>query len=68
MILANGESLVSLAVPTALLEQSRDILKRRFSSIVHKRVYTLEFDRYYLSSKLFFEIPGDLHVLYSQVM
>lgn len=45
MILSDGNSLVTLAVPTALLEQSRDILQRRFSNVVMKRVYTLEFDR-----------------------
>ena len=45
MILADGHSLVTLAVPSALLEQSWEILNRRFSSVLHKRVYTLEFDR-----------------------
>ena len=32
-------------MPSALLEQSRSILRQRFSCIIVKRIYTLEFDR-----------------------
>ena len=46
LILADGSSLITLAVPPALLSQSRDVLRRRFSSVVHKRIYTYNFDRY----------------------
>ena len=45
MILADGKSLVTLAVPSALIEQSREVLLRRFSGVLLKRVHTLDFDR-----------------------
>jgi hypothetical protein len=45
LILANGQQLVTQVMPTALLEQTRSILRNRFSAIIMKRVYTLEFDR-----------------------
>ena len=45
LILANGESLVSQVMPTALLEQTRNIMRSRFSTIITKRVYTFEFSR-----------------------
>ena len=45
LILADGKSLVTQVMPTALLEQSRNILRSRFSSIIIKRVYTVQFDR-----------------------
>ena len=45
LILADGHSLVSQVMPTALLEQTRNILRNRFSCIIPKKVYTLNFDR-----------------------
>lgn len=45
LMLSNGEQLVTQVMPTALLEQSRNILRSRFSAIVVKRVYTLNFER-----------------------
>lgn len=45
LILADGESLVTHVMPTALLEQSRNVLRERFSAIILKKVYTLTFDR-----------------------
>jgi hypothetical protein len=45
LILANGNDLVTIVMPTALLEQSRTILRNRFSAVVPKRIYTLAFER-----------------------
>ena len=45
LILADGQALVTQVMPTALLEQSRNVLRSRFSAILCKRVYTLSFDR-----------------------
>ena len=45
MMLADGKSLVTQVMPKALLEMSRSVLRRAFSSVVNKRIYTLEFDR-----------------------
>ena len=45
LMLADGRSLVMQVVPPALLEFSRSMLRSRFSSILHKRVYTLNFER-----------------------
>ena len=45
MILADGKSLVTQVMPTALLEQSRSVLRTRFGAIVPKRIFTLGFDR-----------------------
>ncbi|TDH74318.1 hypothetical protein CCR75_003035 [Bremia lactucae] len=45
-ILADKEHLVMHVMPTALLEQSRQVLRNRFSnSIFLKRIFTFEFDR-----------------------
>ena len=38
LILADGESLVTQVMPTALLEQSRNVLRNRFSSTITKKV------------------------------
>lgn len=46
MMLADGHSLVTIAVPSALLEQSRVIFMSKFSNILKKRVYMLDFDRF----------------------
>ncbi|KEG08962.1 NXN protein [Trypanosoma grayi] len=45
LILADGEQLVTQVMPTALLEQTRGILRRCFSVVVPKQIYTLHFDR-----------------------
>jgi hypothetical protein len=45
LLLADGDSLITMVVPSALVEFSRGVLRRTFSSIVRKRVYTLTFDR-----------------------
>lgn len=44
-MLGNGENLVVQVVPPALLELSRAVMRSTFSSIMHKRIFTLSFDR-----------------------
>lgn len=45
-ILADKQQLVTHVMPTALLEQSRQVLRSRFSNLVlRKRIFTFEFDR-----------------------
>lgn len=46
LMLADGETLVTQVMPSALLQQTKEILRSRFASaIMPKRVYTLEFER-----------------------
>jgi hypothetical protein len=45
LMLADGVSLVTMVVPSALLPMSRAMLRARFSSIVSKRITTFEYDR-----------------------
>jgi Protein of unknown function (DUF3638) len=45
LMLADGRPLVVQVVPPALLEFSRGVLRSTFSSIIHKRIFTLTFDR-----------------------
>ncbi|GBG26808.1 Hypothetical Protein FCC1311_030302 [Hondaea fermentalgiana] len=45
LLLADGDTLVTQVMPTALLEQTRHIMRSRFAAIITKRVFTLEFDR-----------------------
>ena len=45
LMLADGQSLVTLVVPYQLLVQSRLNMRAAFSAVIMKRVYTLEFDR-----------------------
>jgi Ca2+-binding EF-hand superfamily protein len=45
LMLADGISLVTMVVPSALLPMSRAVLRARFSSIVPKRIHTLSYDR-----------------------
>ncbi|EKU21651.1 nxn protein, partial [Nannochloropsis gaditana CCMP526] len=45
LLLADGQQLVTQVMPTALLEQTRSIMRSRFGQIITKRVYTLEFER-----------------------
>lgn len=45
LLLADGESLVVQAVPPALLEFTRSVLRSTFSSIMQKCIFTLSFDR-----------------------
>lgn len=45
-ILADKQHLITHVMPTALLEQSRQVLRSRFSNLVlGKRIFTFEFDR-----------------------
>ncbi|RLN51178.1 hypothetical protein BBJ28_00003521 [Nothophytophthora sp. Chile5] len=45
-ILADKQHLVTHVMPTALLEQSRQVLRSRFSNrVLRKRIFTFEFDR-----------------------
>jgi len=45
LMLADGKNLVLSIMPKALLEMSRSLMRETFSSIMVKRVYTLNFDR-----------------------
>ena len=45
LILANSQNLVIQVVPAALLPMSRDVVRDAFSSIIIKRIYTIQFDR-----------------------
>ena len=45
LILGNGTRLVTQVCPDALLDMTRDVMRSCFSSVVTKRVYTLNFDR-----------------------
>ncbi len=53
-------------MPTALLEQSRNVLRARFNSILKKRVYTLTFDRSVEDLEAVAELFEKLQVLSSQ--
>ena len=44
-MLGDGSTLVVQVVPPALLELSRAVMRSTFSSIMHKRIFTLNFDR-----------------------
>jgi hypothetical protein len=46
LILADGATLITQVMPTALLDQSRTILRKCFSVLIPKRIYTLKFDRH----------------------
>ncbi|GET91118.1 hypothetical protein, conserved [Leishmania tarentolae] len=45
LILADGQQLITQVMPTALLEQTRGILRRCFGVVVTKHIYTVQFDR-----------------------
>jgi len=45
LMLGDGDTLVVQVVPPALLELSRAVMRSTFSSIMHKRIFTLNFDR-----------------------
>lgn len=45
LMLADGATLVTQVMPTALLEQSRNVLRKCFSVVIPKQIYTLQFDR-----------------------
>eukprot|EP00658_Telonema_sp_P-2_P013897 TRINITY_DN15269_c0_g1_i1.p1 TRINITY_DN15269_c0_g1~~TRINITY_DN15269_c0_g1_i1.p1 ORF type:complete len:490 (-),score=157.99 TRINITY_DN15269_c0_g1_i1:57-1526(-) len=45
LMLADGDTLVTQVMPTALLEQSRNVLRKCFSVVIPKQIYTLQFDR-----------------------
>lgn len=44
-MLADGKAFVGQVVPAALLEFTRSVLRKTFSTVFHKRIYTLFFDR-----------------------
>ena len=46
LLLANGKSLVTLVIPAALLDMSRDVMRNCFSNVIIKKVYSFHFDRY----------------------
>eukprot|EP00796_Vickermania_ingenoplastis_P003610 gene3610-2550_t len=45
LILADGKQLVTQVMPTALVEQTRAVLRRCFGVVIVKHVFTLQFDR-----------------------
>jgi len=45
LILSDGRSLVTLVVPSSLLEMSRNVMRARFTRVIPKRVHTFSFDR-----------------------
>lgn len=45
LLLADGDQLVVQVMPTALLAQTRDVLRGRFAAVLRKRIFTLQFDR-----------------------
>ncbi len=45
LMLGDGANLIVQVVPPALLDFSRSVMRSTFSSIMHKRIYTLSFDR-----------------------
>ncbi len=47
LLMADGKFLITQVMPQALLEFSRGILRSRFSAIIHKPIYTFEFDRFH---------------------
>ena len=45
IMLADARHLVTVVVPSALIDMSRGVLRSVFSSVIPRRVYTLRFDR-----------------------
>eukprot|EP00467_Chlorarachnion_reptans_P010822 CAMPEP_0114525784 /NCGR_PEP_ID=MMETSP0109-20121206/22631_1 /TAXON_ID=29199 /ORGANISM="Chlorarachnion reptans, Strain CCCM449" /LENGTH=5518 /DNA_ID=CAMNT_0001707433 /DNA_START=63 /DNA_END=16619 /DNA_ORIENTATION=+ len=45
LLLANGRALVTQVVPKALLAQTRIVMRRIFSNVISKPIYTFNFDR-----------------------
>ena len=45
LLLADGKSLVTLVIPSALLDMSRDVMRTCFSNVIVKKVYSFHFDR-----------------------
>ena len=45
LLLADGKRLITQVVPQPLLQQTRDVLRARFATVVRKPVLTLLFDR-----------------------
>ena len=46
LLLADGKTLTMQAVPHALLEMSRNVMREKFSAVVRKPVFTFYFDRF----------------------
>ena len=59
LLLADGKSLVTQVVPSALLEFSRSVMREKFSAIVRKSIFTFAFDR---MSKVTEELHSKLSV------
>lgn len=45
LMLGDKKTCVVQVVPSSLLEMTRSVMRSRFSSLVHKPVYTFVFDR-----------------------
>jgi hypothetical protein len=45
LMLADGRRLVTQVCPAPLLEMSRSVLRTVFSNVIHKRIYTFQFER-----------------------
>ncbi len=45
LILADGDKLLTLCVPESLLDQSRNLMRERFTRVVPKRIHSFDFDR-----------------------
>ena len=59
LILADGERFVMQVVPSALLQFAKDVARAAFSAVIHKTVYTLQFDRFSdVSAALFYKFQS----------
>ena len=65
LLLADGQSLITQIVPSALLDMSRSILRSCFSNIIMKRVYSFDFDRYSASQSQ--DLLIDMQRLYTKL-
>ena len=45
LLLGDGRTLITQIVPGALLEMSRSVMREKFSAVIHKSVFTFNFDR-----------------------
>lgn len=45
LLLGDGQTLITQVVPGALLEMSRSVMREKFSAVIHKSVFTFNFDR-----------------------
>mgnify|MGYP002008499982 CR=1 FL=1 len=63
LILADGTSLVTQVIPSALLEMTRGVMRETFSRVLSKRIYTLKFDRQCDAA----ENPGPAFMLFEKL-